>query len=169
MSQRFIKTLRRPVVVTLLALVVVAPLITRLAGGWPEVGGGSPSTQRVSGFSQNPVTQAEAAERLERAFDTHEEGFWIEAAGRVVRVLPDDRQGSRHQRIIVALETGQTLLIAHNIDLAPRIEYVEPGDRLRFRGEYVWNAQGGVIHWTHHDPDGSGAGGWLEHRGRRYR
>lgn len=110
-----------------------------------------------------------AEERLHHAFEAQRDDFWIEATGRVVRVLPDDLEGSRHQRIIVALDTGQTLLIAHNIDLAPRVESLEPGGHLRFRGEYVWNARGGVIHWTHHDPGGDSGGGWLEYRGRRYR
>lgn len=110
-----------------------------------------------------------AEERLQHAFEAQREGFWIEASGQVVRLLPDDLDGSRHQRIIVALDTGQTLLIAHNIDLAPRVESLEPGGHLRFRGEYVWNDRGGVIHWTHHDPGGDSLGGWLEYRGRRYR
>ena len=36
------------------------------------------------------------------------------------------------------------------------------------RGEYEWNARGGVVHWTDRDPSGRGPGGWLEHQGRRY-
>ncbi|MDO3387713.1 DUF3465 domain-containing protein [Gilvimarinus sp. SDUM040013] len=38
--------------------------------------------------------------------------------GRVLRILADDNKGDRHQRFIVELPTRQTLLIAHNIDLA---------------------------------------------------
>ena len=92
----------------------------------------------------------------------------VEAVGAVSRLLPDDRDGSRHQRFLLRLEGGQTLLVAHNIDLAPRVP-LEPGDAVRFRGQYEWNDRGGVVHWTHHDPDGRRAGGWLEHDGRRYR
>ncbi|KAA0015376.1 DUF3465 domain-containing protein [Salinicola corii] len=138
----------------------VAPLAEWLGDG---------QATRSSTYSASDHESGSAEERLQHAFETRRGAFWIEASGRVVRVLPDDLDGSRHQRIIVALDTGQTLLIAHNIDVAPRIESLEPGGQLRFRGEYVWNAQGGVIHWTHHDPGGDRAGGWLEYRGRRYR
>ena len=83
-------------------------------------------------------------------------------------MLRDDDEGSRHQRLIVELESGHTVLVAHNIDVAPRVSSVREGDLLRFFGEYEWNEQGGVIHWTHHDPAGRHAGGWLEHEGSRY-
>lgn len=93
----------------------------------------------------------------------------VEAEGRVVNVLPDDVDGSRHQRFLLDIGAGHTVLVAHNIDLAPRIDGLRPGDTVGFKGEYVWNAKGGVVHWTHHDPDGRHPGGWLLHQGRRYR
>jgi hypothetical protein len=95
-------------------------------------------------------------------------GQQVSGSGEVIRVLPDDNDGSRHQRFILQLESGRTLLIAHNIDLAPRIHGLSAGDRVAFFGEFEPNPQGGVIHWTHHDPQGRHVDGWLEHRGRRY-
>lgn len=92
----------------------------------------------------------------------------VQAEGRVVKLMPDDRQGSRHQRFLLDTGAGHTVLVAHNIDLAPRIDGLRHGDTVAFKGEYVWNAKGGVVHWTHHDPDGSHPGGWLLHQGRRY-
>ena len=68
----------------------------------------------------------------------------------------------------MSMASGQRLLVAHNIDLAPRIEDLKVGDRVEFHGEYEWNAQGGVIHWTHGDPAGRHPDGWLKHRGRVY-
>lgn len=94
-------------------------------------------------------------------------GQWLETEGRVERVLRDDDDGSRHQRFILRVDDGRTLLVAHNIDLAPRVP-VAAGDRLSLRGQYEANDRGGVVHWTHHDPQGRTSGGWIEYRGRRY-
>jgi Protein of unknown function (DUF3465) len=106
---------------------------------------------------------------LADAFDNRRSNFEIEGRGTVTRVLPDDDEGSRHQRFIVRLGSGQSLLVAHNIDLAPRIASLSEGDEIMFHGEYEWNPKGGVIHWTHHDPEGRHPGGWIRHDGRLYR
>lgn len=105
---------------------------------------------------------------LDNAFKNHRSNFQVEGQGIVIRILPDDLDGSRHQRFIVRLSSGQTLLISHNIDLAPRVDSLEEGDLIMFFGEYEWNSEGGVIHWTHRDPTGSHVGGWLKHKGKIY-
>lgn len=87
----------------------------------------------------------------------------VRGVGIVLVILADDLQGSRHQRYIIELASGQTLLIAHNIDLAPRINTLSLGDRIEFYGEYEWNEKGGVIHWTHYDPAGKHEDGWILH------
>ena len=111
---------------------------------------------------------SESAQRLARAFDQHESELQVEGTGTVTRLLSDDNDGSRHQRFIVELETGQTILIAHNIDLAPRIISLKVGDAVGFFGEYEWNPKGGTIHWTHRDPNGYHTAGWIKHEGRVY-
>ena len=36
--------------------------------------------------------------------------------------------------------------------MATRIDELVLNDQIEFFGEYEWNDQGGVVHWTHHDP-----------------
>ncbi len=63
---------------------------------------------------------------IEELYATQRSGVMVEAKGEVSRVLSDDLEGSRHQRLIVRLASGHTVLISHNIDLAPRVEGVAP-------------------------------------------
>ena len=102
------------------------------------------------------------------AYQKHLSHIHVEGTGTVARMLPDDTVGSRHQRFILRLPSEQTVLIVHNIDLAPRIEGLKRGDVVEFSGEYEWNAKGGIVHWTHHDPTGRHRGGWIRYRGRVY-
>ena len=97
---------------------------------------------------------------VQQAYADHRSGTWLKASGRVSRVLDDDNEGARHQKFILELDDGHTVMVAHNIDLAERIP-VREGVILTVRGRYEWNERGGVIHWTHHDPDGRIQGGWI--------
>ncbi|MDR3089973.1 MAG: DUF3465 domain-containing protein [Desulfobulbaceae bacterium] len=91
----------------------------------------------------------------------------VHGDGEVVKVLPDDEKGARHQRFLLRVAPHLVVLVAHNIDLAPRIDGLAAGDRLSFCGEYIWNDKGGVLHWTH---GASGkVGGWLRAGERVYR
>jgi hypothetical protein len=67
----------------------------------------------------------------------------------------------------VQLKSRQTLLIAHNIEIADRVP-IGLGDRLSFRGMYEWNDLGGLVHWTHDDPMGIEPGGWVRYRRKNY-
>jgi hypothetical protein len=102
------------------------------------------------------------------AFANHQSNVQVQGNGQIIKVLSDDNDGSRHQRFIIKLASGQTLLIAHNIDLAIRVASIKVGDSIEFSGEYEWNPQGGVIHWTHSDPQGRHTAGWIKHNGQTY-
>lgn len=105
---------------------------------------------------------------VERAYKNRRSDVQITGSGIVIKLLRDDNKGSRHQKFLLRLLSGHTLLIAHNIDLAPRINTISNGDQVDFYGEYEWNNKGGVIHWTHHDPNGKHIDGWLKHKGKTY-
>ena len=116
-----------------------------------------------------PATSQHALDTsVHAAFENKQSDVQVKGIGKVIRLLPDDNDGSRHQKFILKLKPAHTVLIAHNIDLAPRINNLNKGDTVEFFGEYEWNAKGGVIHWTHHDPKKNHADGWLKHKGRIY-
>ncbi|MEQ1621470.1 MAG: DUF3465 domain-containing protein [Methylococcales bacterium] len=105
---------------------------------------------------------------IANAFANKLSNIQVESAGKVTKLLADDLVGDRHQRFIVQLSNGQTLLVAHNIDIAPRINVLKTNDTVAFYGEYEWSSEGGVMHWTHHDPSGSHVAGWLKHNNVTY-
>jgi hypothetical protein len=102
------------------------------------------------------------------AFEHKQSNIQVTGTGKVSRLLRDDLKGSKHQKFILSLPSGQTILIAHNIDLAPRLDSLAKGDEVSFAGEYEWGKRGGVVHWTHKDPHGRHADGWLRHKGILY-
>lgn len=121
-------------------------------------------------FFEKPVQESTgSSSNISHLFENRISNIQVEGDGTVKAILRDDLKGSRHQKFILTLPTGITVLVSHNIDLAPRIDTIKIGDQVAFYGEYEWNEKGGVIHWTHHDPKNKHIGGWLKHNGRVYR
>ncbi len=89
--------------------------------------------------------------------------------GKVIKVLSDDLEGVKHQKFIVQVNKNKTLLVVHNIDLAPRINNLIKGDFIEFSGEFKNSSQGGLVHWTHHDPKNWHMPGWIRHNERLYK
>ena len=138
--------------------VVVAIVLLGLAG--VAAGGCASPSQDAEGDPGDAILAA--------AFRDRVNDLPVQGRGTVVRLLGDDTDGDRHQRFVVRLESGQTLLVAHNIDVAPRVQGLGVGDSVSFSGVYEWSAEGGTIHWTHRDPGGGHSPGWLRHDGRLY-
>jgi len=143
-----------------LAIAIVAAIY-----GWQRfIGPGDSSAPPIN--ASGPAVNID--DELASAFEEQRSGVQVTGEGVVTRILDDDSDGSRHQRFILRLASGQTLLVAHNVDLAPRIASLNSGDTVTFNGEYEWNEKGGLIHWTHRDPNGQHEAGWLRHNGETY-
>ncbi|MCD6580879.1 MAG: DUF3465 domain-containing protein [Desulfuromusa sp.] len=126
-------------------------------------------------FTNNPdligsvLQQTESVNQsLQTVYNNQQSDVQVKGSGVVLKLLRDDMDGSRHQRFILKITPDQTLLVAHNIDLAPKITSLKKGDSVEFNGEYEWNSRGGILHWTHHDPRGRHINGWLKHNDRTY-
>lgn len=139
----------------LLVLVAIAAI------GWLR-------TQAPPPVLDNPAMVHTDNQTVLTAFAKQQSKVLVSGSGTVIKTLPDDNKGSRHQRFILKLDPTHTVLVAHNIDLAPRLAGLKKGDSVSFYGEYVYNEQGGIIHWTHHDPAKRHPDGWLQYQGQRY-
>ncbi|HEY6202381.1 MAG TPA: DUF3465 domain-containing protein [Candidatus Limnocylindria bacterium] len=106
---------------------------------------------------------------VERDYAEKRSTVEVTAQGVVTRVLADDSGPSGvHQRFIIRLAgSTQTVLVDNNLTVGQRAPVLQGTDVL-VHGEYVWNDQGGLIHFTHHDPAHTHEGGWIELSGVRY-
>lgn len=127
-----------------------------------EMGNDNKPTSQI----QSQADNEKAIAAIRQAQDKPNTKFWTSISGTVIKNLKDDTKGSQHQKFLIKVASDLTLLVAHNIDLAPRVP-TQKGDHVDIYGEYAWNNRGGVMHWTHHDPRGK-KGGWIDHKGKRY-
>ena len=118
--------------------------------------------------AQNQHTAQDFVKILQETFENQQSNIQIQGEGVVIRLLSDDLVAPRHQKFIIRISPKQTLLVAHNIDIADRVQNLQIDRVIEFYGEYDWNSEGGVIHWTHHDPNGDHIGGWLKYNGKTY-
>lgn len=131
----------------------------------PPVAAQSAAPQAVNGSA--PPAAAKAPAPKEAPSRSVPSGF-CHGSGTVVKLLADDLEPPRHQRFIIKLPDRSTLLVVHNIDIAPRLNSIRSGDTVEYCGEFIDNDKGGLVHWTHRDPSGRRKGGWLKHNGRFY-
>ncbi|MFT3905995.1 MAG: DUF3465 domain-containing protein [Steroidobacteraceae bacterium] len=164
----------RRLVILLILAAVGYPLLLRQQGSAPgNIATGTGQSAAVSGAATTNSAAPDTARStdatpLADAIRAHSSYVYVQGSGTVAKSLPDDTSGSRHQRFLVRVAGGGSVLIAHNIDLAPRVQDLQAGTSIEFAGEYIWNEKGGLVHWTHHDPSGRHRAGWIEYQGQRY-
>ncbi|HEY9730602.1 MAG TPA: DUF3465 domain-containing protein [Drouetiella sp.] len=113
-----------------------------------------------------PGEQVNGDAQVLEAQDRHRKKIEVTFTAPVKKLLEDDTKGIDHQRFLVELSNGSTVLVAHNTDLAPPVP-VHEGDLVTMHGEYIWNRKGGVLHYTHHSTTRHESG-WIQFNGQVY-
>ncbi|MBD5654093.1 MAG: DUF3465 domain-containing protein [Candidatus Eremiobacteraeota bacterium] len=96
----------------------------------------------------------------------------VTASGTIARVL-GTRPGriSAHEGFLLHLRgaagRGLTVRVEDNVDFTGAIP-LQPGADVVARGEYVYDSRGGIVHYTHRDPRGRHAAGYVETGGKLY-
>ncbi|RFF29855.1 DUF3465 domain-containing protein [Wenzhouxiangella sediminis] len=107
-------------------------------------------------------------ERLLNAFQQGRTGVWVSGHGTVAQLIGDVTiAGEAHQRVVVNVDDSLDLIVRHSVEASERVPFAQ-GDPVAFQGRYEWNGRGGVLGYTHHDPEQPGEGGWIRHDGTTY-
>jgi len=120
-----------------------------------------------SSVAERPVTGPSEQMQILSAQQQRAHNMEVTVTATVRKMLPDDTEGLPHQRFLLELANGSTVLVAHNTGEAPRVP-IEAGELVTVHGEFIWNKKGGVLHWTHHCDNGSHEGGYIDYQGKRY-
>jgi len=120
-----------------------------------------PDILKSIGFVRNDT------ERITSAWHKKSSNLLVEVDARVVLLLPNRDDIKKLQRFLVELENGHRLEVAHDLELSENVP-VGVSSLIRLKGEFDYNENGGLIHWTHADPAGNRDGGWIEHNDMRY-
>jgi hypothetical protein len=72
-----------------------------------------------------------------------------------------------HEAFTAQTQAGPVDII-DNVAIARPVP-VQPGDRIEVRGEMVHDPnKAPIVHWTHHDPEGTHENGFIQLRGQTY-
>lgn len=131
-----------------------------LAAVWyARVSPGRESLTAAKAFAQTGCGSAASM------FRKHRSGAWLTISGNVIRLLGDSNGRFKHQRFILGCSDGLTLLIVNDVSIGQRVPLVR-SHKLAVRGQYEWDRQGGLVHFTHHADNG--AAGWILYGGQVY-
>jgi hypothetical protein len=94
--------------------------------------------------------------------------------GTVVKILPDDLQGLKHQQFMFKISSGlhgeyngEVVIVAHNIEVAPYVP-VQNGIKAEIKGDFIPEENPKVLHWTHLDLTDIHPDGYIKVGGKIY-
>ncbi|HUA08549.1 MAG TPA: DUF3465 domain-containing protein [Candidatus Acidoferrales bacterium] len=122
----------------------------------------------AAGCSGHPEQPDNA--RICAAYGSGQSGVEVIGSGTVLALLgTSNGRSGEHEGFLLKL-TGQcdlALRIETNVDITGPVP-LQPGETVVVKGQFEDDADGGVIHWTHHDPSGRHITGYVEAGGKFY-
>lgn len=111
----------------------------------------------------------EGDKNLVHAIESNRRTKFVSGSGmKVVALMPDDNQGSPHQKFRVQLSNGSGLMIISNLDMCVHVP-VRVGDVVGAGGEFIPTGKSsGILHWVHRDPKKERPDGYIELNGQVY-
>jgi hypothetical protein len=97
-------------------------------------------------------------------------GVEVIGHGTVLGVLGTrDGPAGEHEGFLLKLDQQCDLLVRveTNVDITGPVP-LQMGDVVTVKGQFEDDVNGGVIHWTHHDPSGRHVAGYVEADGKFY-
>ena len=119
------------------------------------------ATNKINKNDQNQVYD------VYKAQNQHLKHVEVLVNAKVYKILKYDTRGLPHERFLIKLDNNTTILIAHDIKMAPCVP-LKDNMPVTIKGEYIWNSLGGVIHWTHHTDTPFHVGGYIIYNGIKY-
>ncbi len=118
--------------------------------------------------SRVETTNASNDSALVNAVNSKRNVDFLEASGvTVIELLADDTQGLPHEKFIVRLSNGATVLCVFNLDMGQRIP-LKVGDIVDLGGQFKWTNVGALMHWLHADTQNRRPDGYVDLNGKRY-
>ncbi len=115
-------------------------------------------------FDRDGNVLEDSIERLQYAMDRDSKTQLL-LAGKIVKILPEDKQGRPHQKFVLNYQGLVNITVIHNTQFESLPLNV--GDDVLVCGEYL-NSFGNKIHWTHFDPREKHLGGFIYLNGMVY-
>ncbi|HIP75819.1 MAG TPA: DUF3465 domain-containing protein [Psychromonas hadalis] len=101
-------------------------------------------------------------------FNNQRGGEMVSSLGRIIKLLEDQTSPYLAQLILIRLNSGQKLIIKHNLKASTKIADLKVGEMIKFKGVYRWNSRGGMVVSTFENKQHPKRSGWVKFADKTY-
>ncbi len=142
-------------------MILLVPILLLLTGCFSSES--DPLNDMYSDGNSEMEKLLDEVDRIAFLFKQQRGGKVVNSIGRIVKVL-DQAKNPSTQLILLRLNSGQKLLVQHNLEKSQPISGLKAGEVLEFKGLYKWNNKGGLILNTFESVDNPKQSGYLKYQ-----